>query len=98
MSVLHNHFYSGHGMSIGSGTDGGVDHLLVDDLTIDGADNGLRIKSDPSRGGLVHDVTYRNVCIRNVMNPLGIYAALHELQGRNGRRFIATLRLRTCMC
>lgn len=70
MSVLHNHFYAGHGMSIGSGTDGGVDHLLVDDLTIDGADNGLRIKSDPSRGGLVHDVTYRNVCIRNVMNPL----------------------------
>jgi len=70
MSVLHSHFYAGHGMSIGSGTDGGVDHLLVDDLTIDGADNGLRIKSDPSRGGLVHNVTYRNVCIRNVMNPL----------------------------
>jgi polygalacturonase len=70
MSVLHNHFYAGHGMSIGSGTNGGADHLLVDDLTIDGADNGLRIKSDPSRGGLVHDVTYRNVCIRNVRNPL----------------------------
>jgi polygalacturonase len=70
MSVLHNHFYAGHGMSIGSGTDGGVDHLLVDDLTIDGADNGLRIKSDRSRGGLVHAVTYRNVCIRNVRNPL----------------------------
>ncbi len=70
MSVLHNHFYTGHGMSIGSGTYGGVDHLLVDDLTIDGADNGLRIKSDPSRGGLVHQVVYRNVCIRNVPNPL----------------------------
>ena len=70
MSVLHNHFYSGHGMSIGSGTYGGVDHLLVDDLTIDGADNGIRIKSDPSRGGLVHQVVYRNVCIRNVPNPL----------------------------
>ena len=70
MSVLHNHFYSGHGMSIGSGTFGGVDHLLVDDLTIDGADNGLRIKSDRSRGGLVHQVVYRNVCIRNTPNPL----------------------------
>ncbi len=70
MSVLHNHFYTGHGMSIGSGTFGGVDHLLVDDLTIDGADNGLRIKSDRSRGGLVHQVVYRNVCIRNVPNPL----------------------------
>jgi polygalacturonase len=70
MSVLHNHFYTGHGMSIGSGTFGGVDHLLVDDLTIDGADNGIRIKSDRSRGGLVHQVVYRNVCIRNVPNPM----------------------------
>ncbi|MGA8937955.1 MAG: pectinesterase family protein [Acidobacteriaceae bacterium] len=70
ISILHNHFYTGHGMSIGSGTSGGVSHMLVDDLTIDGADNGIRIKSDRSRGGLVHDLTYRNVCIRNVKNPL----------------------------
>jgi polygalacturonase len=70
ISILHNHFYTGHGMSIGSGTSGGVDHMLVDDLTIDGADNGIRIKSDRSRGGLVHDLLYRNVCIRDVKNPL----------------------------
>jgi polygalacturonase len=70
ISILHNRFYSGHGMSIGSGTSAGVEHMLVDDLTIDGADNGIRIKSDRSRGGLVHDLTYRNVCIRNVKNPL----------------------------
>ena len=70
ISILHNHFYTGHGMSIGSGTSGGVDHMLVEDLTIDGADNGLRVKSDRSRGGLVHDLTYRNVCIRNTGNPL----------------------------
>jgi polygalacturonase len=70
ISILHNHFYTGHGMSIGSGTSGGVDHMLVDDLTIDGADNGIRIKSDRSRGGLVHDLLYRDVCIRNTTNPL----------------------------
>lgn len=70
ISVLHNHFYTGHGMSIGSGTNGGVDHMLVDDLTIDGADNGIRIKSDRSRGGLVRDLIYHNVCIRDVKNPL----------------------------
>jgi polygalacturonase len=70
ISILHNHFYTGHGMSIGSGTDGGVDHMLVDDLSVDGADDGIRIKSDRSRGGLVHDLVYRNVCIRNVTNPL----------------------------
>jgi len=70
ISISHNHFYSGHGMSIGSGTSGGVDHMLVDDLTIDGADNGIRIKSDRSRGGLVHDLLYHNVCIRDTKNPL----------------------------
>ena len=32
--------------------------MLVDDLTIDGADNGLRIKSDRSRGGLVEKHLY----------------------------------------
>jgi len=70
ISVIDNHFYSGHGMSIGSRTDGGVDHLVVENLTIDGADNGIRIKSDRSRGGLVEGVTYRNVCIRGAKNPI----------------------------
>lgn len=70
ISVIDNHFYSGHGMSIGSGTSGGVSHVLVRNLTIDGALNGIRIKSDPSRGGLVQDVTYEDVCIRNVTNPI----------------------------
>jgi polygalacturonase len=70
ISILDNHFYTGHGMSIGSGTSGGVSHVLVRNLTIDGATNGIRIKSDPSRGGLVHEVSYENVCIRNVTNPI----------------------------
>lgn len=70
ITVAHDHFYSGHGMSIGSETIGGVNAVRVSDLTIDGADNGIRIKSDPSRGGLVHDVVYEDVCIRNVRNPI----------------------------
>ncbi|MDL2353810.1 MAG: pectinesterase family protein [Pseudomonadota bacterium] len=78
VSILHNHFYSGHGMSIGSETIGGVRRVLVDDLTMDGTTSGLRIKSDVSRGGLVSDVTYRNVCIRGVKWPIymdTVYAA-----------------------
>ena len=70
MTIAHNHFYAGHGMSIGSGTEGGVSHVRVSDLSIDGADNGIRIKSDRSRGGVVQDVSYENVCIRNVQNPI----------------------------
>jgi len=70
ISVLHNQFYNGHGMSIGSETDGGVRHVLVEDLSMDGATSGLRIKSDVSRGGQVSDVRYRSVCLRNVRAPL----------------------------
>jgi polygalacturonase len=70
MTIDHNHFYSGHGMSIGSETDGGASFIHVTDLSIDGADNGLRIKSNSSRGGLVHDVVYSQVCIRDTKNPL----------------------------
>jgi polygalacturonase len=66
MSIVQNYFYTGHGMSIGSETNAGVNDILVDELTIDGADNGLRIKSDRSRGGIVTGVNYNNVCMRNV--------------------------------
>jgi polygalacturonase len=70
MTIAHNHFYYGHGMSIGSETDGGADHILVTDLSIDGADNGIRIKSNSSRGGLVENISYEDVCIRDTKNPI----------------------------
>jgi polygalacturonase len=70
MSVVHNHFYTGHGMSIGSETNGGASAIYVSDLSIDGADNGLRIKSNITRGGLVHYVLYEDLCIRNTANPV----------------------------
>ena len=70
MTVSHNHFYYGHGMSIGSETYGGVSKVLVTDLTLDGDDNALRIKSNPTRGGLVKDVVYDDVCVRDSRNPI----------------------------
>jgi len=72
ISILHNRFYSGHGMSIGSETNGGVRRVLVEDLSMDGTTSGLRIKSDVSRGGVVDQVMYRNVCLRNVKTPIDI--------------------------
>jgi polygalacturonase len=70
MTISHNHFYTGHGMSIGSETDGGASAIRVTDLSIDGADNGIRIKSNITRGGPVHDVVYEDVCIRDTKNPI----------------------------
>src|SRR6185436_13061643 len=103
LTVAHVHFGTGHGMSIGSETNGGPNNdshqrigmagerapitkqvlsmgLHVYDLSIDGSlgtggapdvdINGIRIKSDVSRGGLVGDVLYEQVCIRNLPNPI----------------------------
>jgi polygalacturonase len=70
MTIAHNHFYAGHGMSIGSETNGGADTIRVTDLSIDGADNGLRIKSNSQKGGKVTDVVYDDVCIKNTKYPI----------------------------
>jgi polygalacturonase len=70
ITISHNHFYRGHGVSIGSETDGGARAIRVFDLSIDGADNGLRIKSNASRGGLVQDIEYRDVCIQHTKNVI----------------------------
>lgn len=84
MTISHNHFYWGHGMSIGSETDGGVSAIRVFDLSLDGPDNGIRIKSNGSRGGLTHDVKYDDVCIRDSPNPITLdtgYSAAGTLTG-----------------
>jgi polygalacturonase len=49
ITIAHNHFYYGHGMSIGSETYAGADSIRVTDLSIDAADNGIRIKSNSTR-------------------------------------------------
>jgi polygalacturonase len=72
MSVIDNHFYSGHGMSIGSETNTGVSDLLVDGLTVDHTTSGIRIKSNAARGGPVKNLTYRNICMRDVGVPIAI--------------------------
>jgi polygalacturonase len=70
MTVIDNHFYYGHGMSVGSETFAGVHDVLVKNLSLDGPDNGIRIKSNTLRGGLVDRITYTNVCIRNSKRPI----------------------------
>jgi polygalacturonase len=85
VSILHNHFYGGHGMSIGSETNGGVRGALVEDLTIDGATSGLRIKSNDTRGGLVEGVVYRDVCLRGTRAPIDI-ATRYEAAAQPGTR------------
>uniref|UniRef100_UPI003F52CAD8 glycoside hydrolase family 28 protein n=1 Tax=Pantoea stewartii TaxID=66269 RepID=UPI003F52CAD8 len=72
ISIVNNQFGSGHGMSIGSEINRGVSDVLVDGLTLTGTTNGLRIKSDRSRGGQVRAVRYQNICMQDVDNPVVI--------------------------
>lgn len=68
--VAHNHFYWGHGISIGSETNAGVKNMHVYDNSFDESEEGLRIKSDYARGGEVSNVWYDRICIRDALNSL----------------------------
>jgi polygalacturonase len=77
ITVINNRFGDGHGASIGSYTQSGVSNVLFSNLSFsgdaaDGNQGGLHIKSDISRGGVVQNITYANVCMRNVRYPLWI--------------------------
>lgn len=65
----------GHGLSIGSYTKGGVSNFLIENCTFNNTECGIRIKSDRDRGGLVQNLTYRNLKMTNVGIPILIYAA-----------------------
>lgn len=70
VTLLHDHLYWGHGLTIGNETTAGVSGIRVDDLTLDGPDNGIRIKSTATHGGRVEDVVYNDICIRDSKVPI----------------------------
>ena len=76
-SFTNLQFMSGHGLSIGSITTNGVSNVLANGLyfagqSADSNQEALHIKSAQDRGGLVQNITYQNVCIKNVKNPIDI--------------------------
>ncbi len=71
--LTNNTYGSGHGVSIGSYTDGGVSNITVMNCTFNGTDNGIRIKSDIGRGGLVQNINYFNLGMTNVHMPIQVY-------------------------
>jgi polygalacturonase len=75
----------GHGVSIGSYTQGGVSNITVINCTFNRTEAGIRIKTDRDRGGFVHDLKYLNLRMTNVGCPILIYAAYmaKESQFRN---------------
>jgi polygalacturonase len=61
-------FLHGHGMSIGSETAGGVRNVTVKNCTFANTENGIRIKSQRGKGGIVENIFCDGITMSNV-NP-----------------------------
>jgi polygalacturonase len=72
-------FLHGHGCSIGSDTDSGVRNMTVQRCTFDGTDAGVRLKSRRGRGGLVENITYTDLTMRNVGQAIVITSYYYGL-------------------
>jgi polygalacturonase len=72
-------FLHGHGCSIGSETDSGVRNMTVQRCTFDGTDAGVRLKSRRGRGGLVENITYSDLTMRNVGQAIVITSYYYGL-------------------
>ncbi|MBI5425147.1 MAG: right-handed parallel beta-helix repeat-containing protein [Opitutae bacterium] len=60
----------GHGISIGSETSVGVKNMLVRNCTMEGTDNGIRIKSMRGAGGPVENIRYTGITMKDVENAI----------------------------
>jgi polygalacturonase len=70
LTITNCTFKHGHGVSIGSETVGGVKDVVVRNCTFEDTDNGIRIKSDRTRGGTVENLLYENITMKNVRGAI----------------------------
>ena len=64
-------FGNGHGVSVGSYA-ASVNNILVDSCTFNGTTNGIRLKSNRTRGGQDSAFVYSNITMNNVKYPFYI--------------------------
>jgi polygalacturonase len=77
ITIANNTILKGRGISIGSETIGGVQHVLVENNTTYDAMYGIRIKTPRKRGGEVSDIVFRNNRMINVETPI-VFSAYYE--------------------
>ncbi|WP_236919168.1 glycoside hydrolase family 28 protein [Ereboglobus luteus] len=65
-------FGEGHGVSIGSHTSGGIRNVLVENCSFERTTAAIRMKAHRDKGGLVEDLTYRNLTVTGARYPLFI--------------------------
>lgn len=76
-------FLHGHGLSIGSETTNGVRNVTVKNCKFKGTTNGIRIKSNITLGGPVENVSYSDITMEDVKNPILITFAYKDNKTEN---------------
>jgi polygalacturonase len=93
ITVANNRLYGTHGISIGSQTYRGVSNILFSNNYLYGTDlvgnlsadpQGINIKTDPTCGGTVQQVTYQNTCLYGVKHLIVINANYGSCSGTAG--------------
>lgn len=65
-------FGQGHGLSIGSEMSGNVTNVIVTNVVMEGTEKGVRLKSGKGRGGVIRNVTYSGMVLKNVGTPVSV--------------------------
>jgi polygalacturonase len=79
-------FKHGHGASVGSNIGGGIRNITVRNCTFEGTDNGIRIKSTRDRGGVVENITYRDLKMKDVGVAITINLFYFDKSGETARQ------------
>ncbi|XP_062515864.1 uncharacterized protein LOC134191272 isoform X2 [Corticium candelabrum] len=74
----NNMIYHGHGITIGSEMSAGIRNVTFINITMDGTSNGVRLKSQRGRGGVVRDVVYKNITMKNIGTSIDITLNYHH--------------------
>ena len=79
ITITNCHFGTGHGLSIGSPTQSGINNLTVSNCWWNGTEYGIKIKTDRGIGGVVQNLTYRDLTMSNVNFVIAFYMYYNEL-------------------
>nr|ANJ43599.1 glycoside hydrolase family 28 [Extatosoma tiaratum] len=70
ISVRDIHFSRGSGLTIGSPANYGINIVRVSNITMTILRNGLQISGNNLNGGLIRNISYYNICMYRVYNPI----------------------------